>query len=161
MNMNMNMHRKLSRLLPTVLALAFTVVTPSTWADNEASPERAIKTRQATYFLMGQQLAKINATVKGDLPFDKASLELSADVLVMLSKLAPQSYPVGSDQGATKAKADIWKDMVKFNKLAQDSQVEAGKLKAAVVTGDMALIKAAYGATSHSCKSCHDAYKDK
>ena len=159
--MNKDMRKKAHWLGPCLLALTLVLPMPGAKADNEASPERAIKTRQATYFLMGQQLAKINATIKGDLPFDKASLELSADVLVMLSKLAPQSYPVGSDQGATKAKADIWKDMVKFNKLAQDSQVEAGKLKAAVTTGDMALIKAAYGATSHSCKSCHDAYKDK
>lgn len=159
--MSKDMHKKAHPLLPRALALTLAMATPLSWADNDASPERAIKTRQATYFLMGQQLAKINATVKGDLPFDKASLELSADVLFMLSKLVPQSYPAGSDQGTTKAKADIWKDMPKFNKLAQDSVVEAGKLKAAVVTGDMALIKAAYGATSRSCKSCHDSYKDK
>lgn len=159
--MNKDMLKNASWLGPRLLALTFLVAIPGAKADNEASPERAIKSRQAAYFLMGQQLAKINATVKGDLPFDKASLEMSADVLVLLSKVVPQTYPAGSDQGATKAKADIWKEMPKFNKLAQDSQVEAGKLKAAIVTGDMALIKAAYGATSRSCKSCHDSYKDK
>jgi cytochrome c556 len=159
--MNKHIHLRVLRHLPGLVVWSLAMAVPAAKADSDASPEKIIKARQAAYFLMGQQMGKINATIKGDLPFDKASLELSADVLVMLSKLAPQSYPVGSDQGATKAKADIWKDMVKFNKLAQESQVEAGKLKAAVVTGDMALIKAAYGATSHSCKSCHDAYKDK
>jgi cytochrome c556 len=156
------MHRKaLLQRLTGLLSLALAMTVPAAWADGDASPERAIKARQATYFLMGQQLGKINATIKGDLPFDKASLEFSADLLEMLSKLAPQFYPAGSDQGATKAKSDIWKDLAKFNKLAQDSQVEAGKLKAIVATGDIARIKAAYGATSRSCKSCHDPYKER
>lgn len=161
--MNKPSYQKGARPMPRLLAWAMGMALAASpvWADNDFSPERAIKTRQSSYFLMGQQLAKINATVKGEMPYDKASMELNADVLILLSRMVTQSYPAGSDQGATKAKPDIWKDMPKFNKLAQDSQAEAVKLKTAVSTGDLALIKAAYGATSRSCKSCHDTYKDK
>lgn len=148
-------------LVAAAMAVTMTMAIPVAWADSDSATVRAIKTRQASYYLMAQQMARINATLKGDLPFDKASLELSADLLLLLSKSAPQSFPVGSDQGITKAKSEIWKELPKFNQLAQDAQNEAGKLKTAVSSGDTALIKAAHGATSRSCKACHDAYKIK
>lgn len=157
--MNKHLRGKTEQWLRRLMVVTLAMALPAAWADSDSATERAIKTRQASYYLMAQQMARINATIKGDLPFDKAALELSADLLVLLSKSAPQSYPAGSDQGVTKAKAEIWKELPRFNKLAQEAQGEAGKLKAAVSTGDAVLIKAAYGAASRSCKACHDTYK--
>jgi len=128
-------------------------------AAGEMAPEKAIKARQSAYFLMGQQMARINATVKGDVPFDKTSLTLSADALDVISKLVSDQYPAGSDQGSTKAKPEVWKDQGKFKQLMQASQTEVSKLSAAVHGGDLDLIKAAYGSASRSCKTCHDSFK--
>ena len=125
----------------------------------DVAPEKAIKARQSAYYLMGQQMARINATVKGDLPFDKPSLGLSADALEVMSKLVADQFPAGSEQGNTKAKPELWKEPAKFRQLMQASQAETAKLKVAVHGGDLDAIKAAYGATSRSCKACHDSYK--
>jgi len=124
----------------------------------QAVPEKAIRARQASYFLMGQQMARINATVKGDLPFDKPSLQTSAEALDLIGRLVVDHYPPGSDQG-TKAKPEIWKEAARFQQLAQASQTDAAKLRAAVHGGELGAIKVAYGATSKSCKACHDAFK--
>lgn len=157
-----NPTRKTSSLWSrALLALVVLGVLPTAGADDEFSPAQAIKARQSAYFLMGQQLAKINATIKGDVPFDEAALEMNAHLLVLLNKTVPSYYPAGSDKGSTKAKADIWKSMPDFTRLAHNSQAEAEKLGTAIATGDMAQIKAAYGSTSRSCRACHDSYKEK
>lgn len=129
-------------------------------AAGEAAPEKLIKARQSAYFLMGQQMARINATVKGDLPFDKPALGLSAEALEVMSRIVADQFPAGTDQGNTRAKPEVWKDQAKFKQLMAASQTEASKLKAAVHGGDMAAIKAAYGSTSRACKACHDSFKD-
>ncbi len=125
----------------------------------QVAVEKVIQARQANYFLMGQQMARINATIKGDLAFDKASLQLSAEALDVLGRLVQGSYPPGSDQGSTKAKSEIWKDMARFKQLALESQGEVGKLKETIQRGELAAIKGAYGNASKSCKSCHDVFK--
>ncbi len=141
----------------TMAALA--LATPQ-WSSAQTAPEKTIRARQSAYYLMGQQMATINATVKGDLTFDKASMDASAEALEVLSRLVGSQFPAGSDQGApNKAKPEIWKEMPRFKQLGLDAQVEVVKLRAAVRSGDLAAIKAAYGATSKSCKACHDPFK--
>jgi len=45
--------------------------------------------------------------------------------------------------------------------LAEDLEAESAKLKLAINGGNLDLIKAAYGATSKSCKACHDVFKER
>jgi len=142
-----------------VLVLVAAIGMATTASAQVLAPEKAIRARQAGYFLMGQQMARINATVKGDLPFDKSAMQISAEALELISRMVTDNFPPGSDQGTTKAKPEVWKEAPRFKQLALDSQSEAAKLKAAVHGGDMSAIKAAYGATSKSCKNCHDAFK--
>jgi cytochrome c556 len=142
------------------LAMAIAATSLPALASAQSAPERAIKARQASYYLMGHQMARINATVKGDLPFDQPSLQMSADLLDLAGRMVGESFPAGSDQGSTKAKPEIWKEAPRFRQLALASQAEVVKLKAAVQGGELAAIKAAYGATSKSCKACHDVFKD-
>jgi cytochrome c556 len=142
------------------LALAIAAAALPALVSAQSAPERAIRARQASYYLMGHQMARINATVKGDLPFDQPSLQMSAELLDLVGRTVGENFPAGSDQGTTKAKADIWKETPRFRQLAQASQAEVLKLKAAVQGGELAAIKAAYGATSKSCKACHDVFKD-
>lgn len=142
-----------------VYVLMASIGVATTASAQVIAPEKAIRARQAGYFLMGQQMARINATVKGDLPFDKSAMQISAEALELISRMVTDNFPPGSDQGTTKAKPEVWKEAPRFKQLALDSQAEAAKLKAAVHGGDMSAIKAAYGATSKSCKNCHDAFK--
>ena len=142
-----------------VLAGVLIAATLPAMAAAAPSPEKAIKARQSAFFLMGQQMGTISATVKGNLPFDKPSLQASAELLELLSRVAVQNFPAGSDEGMTKAKPEIWKDTGRFRQLADEMTGETVKLRAAINTGDIAQIKAAYGNTSHSCKSCHEAFK--
>jgi cytochrome c556 len=123
------------------------------------APDKAIKARQSGYFLMGQQMARINATIKGDVPLDKDELQKSAELLELLSRMTPDNFPAGSEQGTTKAKPEIWKDSAHFKQLADAMTVEAGKLKGAVASGNLSLMKVAYGNASRSCKACHDSFK--
>ena len=141
------------------LATVIAVVSSPAWAAGELAPEKAIRARQSAYYLMGQQMARINATVKGDLPFDKPAMETSAEVLDAVSRIATEYYPAGSDQGSTKAKPSVWKEQPRFQQLAQASQADTAKLRAAVHAGDLGAIKAAFGAAGQSCKACHDSFK--
>lgn len=143
----------------SALATVILAVCSPALAAGELAPEKAIRARQSAYFLMGQQMARINATVKGDLPFDKPALESSAEALDAVSRIATDYFPVGSDQGDTKAKPNVWKEAPRFQQLAQASQADTAKLKAAVRAGDLNAIKAAFGATGQSCKACHDSFK--
>ena len=128
-------------------------------AAAESATEKAIRARQSSYYLMGQQMARISATLKGDAAFDKAALETSAEAVDLIGRLVLDYYPAGSDQGSTKAKPEIWKETPRFKQMAQALQAESAKLKAAVHGGDLDAIKAAFGATSKSCKACHDAFR--
>jgi cytochrome c556 len=129
------------------------------FASAQAVPEKAIRARQSSYYLMGQEMSRINAMLKGDLAFDKSTLETSAEAVELIGRIVVDYYPAGSDQGTTKAKPEIWKETPRFKQLAQALQSESVKLKAAVHGGDRDAIRAAYGATSKSCKACHDAYR--
>lgn len=131
-------------------------------AQAQSAPEKTIKARQSAYYLIGDQMARINATAKGELPFDKDAMQLSGEILGVLSAAVLHYFPVGSDQGAaTKAKPEIWKEVARFKQLGDASHSEALKLKTVLATGDLAAIKAAYGVTAKSCKACHDVFKDK
>lgn len=154
------MNSSIQGLKRVVACMVMATIGVATTASAQViAPEKAIRARQAGYFLMGQQMARINATVKGDLPFDKSAMQISAEALELISRMVTDNFPPGSDQGTTKAKPEVWKEAPRFKQLALDSQSEAAKLKAAVHGGDMSAIKAAYGATSKSCKNCHDAFK--
>lgn len=130
-----------------------------TVAVAQTAPEKAIRSRQAAFYLMGQQMARIKAGAAGGSALEKSSLKLSAEVIEVLSRAVAEQFPAGSDQGTTKAKPDIWKEPARFKQLMQDLQSQAVKLQAAVRAGDPAEIKAAYGETSRSCKACHDDFK--
>lgn len=141
------------------LALASTLVIHH--ASAQVPAERAVKYRQSAYYLMGQHLSRINAVVKGDVPYNKAAIEINAETLNILSKIVFEAFPAGSEGGASKAKPEIWKEMEKFKQMSQASQGEAAKLDAAAKSGDLAQIKLRFNDLSKSCKVCHDQYKQK
>ncbi|HJV97189.1 MAG TPA: cytochrome c [Albitalea sp.] len=142
------------------VAMVACVCLPELASAQAATPEKAIRARQSSFYLMGQQMSRINAMLKGDQAFDKSALLTSAEAVDVIGRLVVDYFPAGSEQGGTtKAKPEIWKETPRFTQMAQALQSDAAKLRAAVHGGDLNTIKAAYGATSKSCKACHDAYR--
>jgi cytochrome c556 len=140
-------------------AVAITCMSVPQSAGAESAQERAIRARQSAYYLMGQQMGRINAALRGDAALDRTSLQMSVEAVEMIGRLVVDYYPAGSDQGSTKARPEIWNEAPRFRQMVQGMQNETAKLKAAVRAGDLDAIKDAFGATSKSCKACHDAYR--
>lgn len=57
------------------------------------------------------------------------------------------------------AKPEIWSDAAGFKQKEQAFQDGVAKLSAAADSGDLAKVRAAFGAVGASCKACHDAYR--
>lgn len=126
-----------------------------------AKPEDAVKYRQAALTLLGAHTGRVGAVVKGEKPYDKASVEADVAVMETVSKLPWSAFPQGSDLANSKAKPEIWKEQDKFKAAADKMQAEVGKLSVAAKSGDLNAIKTAFGAVGQSCKACHDNYRNK
>ena len=148
----------------SIAAVAFTalVALPFPTQAQFAKVSDAVEYRQASLFVLGQHFGRIGAVVKGEKPYDKASVEADAAIVETLSKLPWQGFVAGSDSGGhTKAKPEIWKEQDKFKAAADKMQAEVSKLATASKTGDLAMIKTAFGGAAQTCKACHDNFKAK
>ena len=146
-----------------VAALALTTLFAVPFAAQAqfAKVDDAIDYRKSAFFVMGQHFGRVSAVVKGEKPYDKAAVEADVAIIETMAKLPWQGFTPDSDKGRTKAKPEIWQEKDKFKAAADKMQAEVTKLSAASKTGDLAAIKAAFGATGQTCKACHDNYKSK
>ncbi len=126
-----------------------------------AKVEDAVKYRKAAFSLMGTHFGRVGAVVKGEKPYDKAAVEADVAIVEMMSKLPWPAFVPGSDTADSKAKPEIWKEQEKFKAAAEKTQSEIGKLSVAAKSGDLGMIKSAFGAVGQSCKACHDSYRNK
>jgi len=127
-----------------------------------AKPEEAIKYRQGSLFVIGQHFGRIGAMVNGKMPFDAKAAQENADIVAAMSALPWAGFGPGTDKGAPhKAKPGVWTEQAKFNEHAQTFKSEAAKLASAAKTGNLDQIKTAFGPAAQSCKSCHDAYRNR
>jgi cytochrome c556 len=127
-----------------------------------AKPEDAIEYRQAALSVMGTHFGRLGAMVQGKVPFDAKAAQANANIVLVMSVLPFTAFGPGTDLGHdTKAKPDVWKDPAKFQAAAKAMQDQVVKLDAAAKTGNLDLIKAAFGDTAKSCKNCHDDFREK
>jgi cytochrome c556 len=128
------------------------------WAQFR-KPEEAIKYRQSVMFTMGNHLyLRLGPMVNGRVPFDAKAAVDNADLVATLSRLPWIAFQPGTDKGDTDAKPAVWTEQAKFKDLGEKMQLEVTKLSAAARTGDLEALKAAYRATTNSCKACHDSF---
>jgi cytochrome c556 len=144
-------------LILAIAALGFSGMASAQFAK----PEDAIKYRKSTMFVMAQHYGRIGAMVNGKVPFNAKAAADNAAIAESLSRLPWAAFGEGTDMGDTKAKFEIWKEQAKFKEDADKMQSEMSKLAVAARTGNLDTIKTAFTATSKTCKSCHDAYRDK
>ena len=140
-------------------AAAVTLAAPA--SAQFAKPEDAIKYRKNALFVMQQNFSRVGAMAAGKAPFDAKVAAESAAVAEFMSKLPWAGFGEGTDKGDTKAKPEIWKETAKFKEYADKMQSEMSKLSVAAKTGNLENIKTAVAAAGESCKTCHDAYRNK
>jgi cytochrome c556 len=124
-----------------------------------AKPEDAIKYRKASFTVMASHFGRVGAMANGKVPFDAKVAAENAELATRLSKLPFTAFVDGTQQGDTKAKAEVWSEGEKFRAAALKMQEEMAKLDAAAKTGNLDTIKAAFGPVGQSCKACHDHFR--
>lgn len=127
-----------------------------------AKSEDAIKYRQNALFVMSQHVGRVGAMASGRAPYDAKLAAESAAIIADMAKLPWAGFGPGTDKGGnTKAKAEIWTEQVKFTESSDRLIAESGKLALAAKTGNLDSLKVAFAATADTCKSCHDAFRNK
>lgn len=123
--------------------------------------EHAIKARKSAFSLLSWYLGPMVRMTKGITPFDQQQFAQNAEVLAFLSKLPKTAFIPGSDQGKTKARAEIWSQPEAFRKANALMETEAAKLAELAKSGDQEALKAQLEKVRHACKSCHEDFKKK
>jgi len=126
------------------------------------SPDDAVEYRQGALAVMGNHFGRIGAMVSGKAPFDAKAAQANADLVLTLSRLPWPAFIDGSDKGDTNAKPEVWSQPDKFKAASAKFQDAVVKLSAAAAKATTANdLKAAFGATADTCKSCHDDFRKK
>jgi len=147
----------------SALVGAFIVMCSPAFAQfANSKPEDAIKYRQSALFVMGQHFGRIGAMVNGRIPFDAKGAAESAEIVATMSALPWSGFIPGTDKGGnTKAKSEVWTEQAKFKDSSDKLIAESTKLAAASKTGNLDALKVSFAATADTCKSCHDAFRNK
>jgi cytochrome c556 len=125
-----------------------------------SKPDDAIHYRKAVMTVIGQHFGRIAAVVKGQADYDQKDVVHNAKVIRTMSELPWDAvmYP-GSDMGDTTLTASAMKEKKKFMGVAQRFESGAQKLVDTAEKGDLAAVKAQFGAVAGSCKKCHSTYR--
>jgi cytochrome c556 len=109
------------------------------------------------------------AMVKGEIPFDAKKFSRYATRVHTLSDMVLEGFTDSSHINTDEVKrsgalAKIWqqgKISPAFDKHIKDFQDKTGALVKAAESGNLRKIRAAFGATANTCKSCHDDFRKK
>lgn len=124
-------------------------------------PEDAVKYRKAGFTLMAAHFGRMGAMAQGRVPFDATSAAANAELVTTLSKLPFAGFvegTSGTEKGQPNAK--VWSERAKFDAAAKKMQDEMAKLAVAAKANNLDTLKAAFGATAGTCKSCHDDFRN-
>lgn len=126
-----------------------------------AKTEEAIKYRQSVMSVIGTHFTRMGAAVRGEQPFTKESFEQNAELVAALIQLPWDAFMMpGSDKGS-KMKREALAQKDKFMGLAKANEAEIMKLAATAKAGDFNAAKSQFGTAGASCKTCHDAYRNR
>lgn len=127
-----------------------------------AKPEDAVKYRQSALSVMGTHFGRLGAMANGKVPFDAKVAAENAQLVAVMARLPWAGFGPGTDDDPrSKAKSEIWTEQVKFKTAGEKLVAETDKLAAATKTGNLDALKTSFAATADTCKSCHDAFRNK
>jgi cytochrome c556 len=147
--------------LVAALAAAAALATALPAAAQFQKPEDAVKYRKAAFTVMATHFGRLGAMAQGRTPFDGASATSNAEIVADMAKLPYAGFVEGTSGTAKgEPKANVWTERAKFDAAAKKLQEESVKLVAAAKTNNLENLKAAFGATAGTCKSCHDDFRN-
>ena len=119
-----------------------------------------IAARKALMKSNGQAAGALAKMVKGDEPFDLATVKKSFATFEDAAAKMPALYPDKSKTGGeTSAAPKIWEDMAdfkaKFVKFGEDAKAADASVK------DLDSLKAAMSGLGKNCGGCHEVYRIK
>lgn len=130
-------------------------------AQNSA-PDRAIKFRQGVLNAMNWNMRFMNATIKGQRPYNKDDFLARAVYVDQLAHMPWEGFIPGSDKGApTRARPELWKEEAKFKEYEDKLMMETAKLVTAARSGDLNQVKSPFADVDRACDSCHDDFRSK
>jgi cytochrome c556 len=128
-----------------------------------ADMAQAAQARRDHFKEIGKNLKGLGDELKSGAP----SLVKISAYAKRIDELAPQLttwFPEGSGMGhgfKTQAKAEIWQRPTEFKKDSAAFVAQADKLNAAAASGVMADIGAQANALGSTCKTCHEAFRER
>jgi len=127
-----------------------------------AKPEDAVKYRQSALSVMGTHFGRLGAMANGKAPFDAQVAADNAQLVAVMARLPWAGFGPGTDKDSrSKAMPEVWTEQAKFQAAGDKLVVEADKLAVATKTGNLDALKTSFAATAETCKSCHDAFRNK
>ena len=143
------------QLIRVATIVAFSVASLPAANAQFAKPEDAVKYRQSTLFVMGNHFGRINAVVKGEVPFNKEEVIKNATLVNTMASLAWQ----GTEGG--RALPNIWTEAPKYKSYQDKLQASTAAMLVAAQSGDLENVKKAFAAVGGNCKACHDDFRKK
>lgn len=147
-------------LIKTFLGTALVLGASSAMAQEGEALTKQIDYRQAVMEVFSWNLSAMGDTVKGEVPYDKASFERHAQDLASATRLdVLKGFPDDSVSDDSDAKDEIWLQWNEFADKFRALQDEAAKLAEVSASGDIEKIKGQFKETAGTCKACHKAFK--
>ena len=145
-----------------VAALVLAGLASGAMAQQTLKPEEMIKFRKAGYSFMSWNMGKIKANLDGT--FNKDQVIAAANVVAATANSGMGAlFGPGTDKEVggekTRVKPEFFQQPEKVRELAMAFNKEANELAKVAATGDVNAIKAQFGKTGGTCKSCHDAFR--
>ena len=158
------MKKSLKSLFVPAVAVAVVIASASAFAQQGPKPENLIKWRQSAFQVVAWNSGRIKSSLDGQ--YNKDEVQKAANTIAAIANSGLGAlFAPGTEQGKgwhdTSAKAEIFKDGKHFGELGANFAKEANTLASVAGGGDVAAIKAQYGALTKTCKACHDDFKAK
>jgi len=149
------------KIAATLAAAAAAIAIASPVNAQFAKAEDAVKYRQNALFVMSQHFGRIGAMVNGKAPYDAKAAVENAEVVAAMARLPWGGFGTETEMvsNPNRAKPEVWSQQAKFKEHSDKFVGESQKLLAAAKTNNLDNLKAAFGPTANSCKSCHDAFR--
>lgn len=134
------------------------------FAQQAPKPEQLIKWRQSAYQVIAWNSGRIKANVEGP-AYNKEEVVKAANTIAAIANSGLGAlFAPGTETGKgwhdTSVKPALFTDGAKAGAAAAAFNKEANELSKVAATGDLALVKAQYGALTKTCKGCHDDFRN-
>ncbi len=136
----------------------------SALAQQAPKPEALIKWRQSAFQVVAWNSGRIKSSLDGS--YDKEQVVKAATVIAAIANsglggLFAPGTETGKGWHDTSVKAEVARNGARFAALGGDFAKESSELVRVASSGaDAAAVKDQFGKLQHTCKSCHDDFRN-